>query len=139
MSRRALQLVNGLVALATLVLGSMQLALGVESPLYAHAGLPALPILDSNLRFFGGMGLALALAMLWALPSIERHATIVRIFWLCAVVGGVGRLVSAALVGSPSGLLVGVTILEVIGAPLIVHWHQRVAMAARRDSRGARP
>jgi hypothetical protein len=34
-------------------------------------------------------------------------------------------------VGSPSGLLVGFTVLEVIGAPLLVWWQHRVALAGR--------
>jgi hypothetical protein len=41
MSRLLLQVVNGLVGLATVALGTMQLVLGVRSPLYAAAQLPA--------------------------------------------------------------------------------------------------
>lgn len=133
MGRLGLQLINGLVAVATIALASVQLGLGVQSPIYSGAQLPAFPILDSNLRFFGGMGLGLALAMLWALSTIERQAVIVRVFWLCAFLGGSGRLISALMVGAPSRLLVGFTVLEVVGAPIIVYWHLRVSKALASD------
>lgn len=131
MSRRALQVVNGLLGLATAGLGTTQLAFGVSSPLYAAAHLPHFPILDSNLRFFGGMGLGLGLILLWILPSIERQTALFRGVWVCALLGGLGRLVSVAAVGSPSPLLLGFTLLEVIGAPLLVYWQHRVALAHR--------
>jgi hypothetical protein len=136
MSRRALQVVNGLVGVATVGLGSVQLRFGVDSPLYAAAQLPQFPILDSNLRFFGGMGLGLGLVLLWILPSIERQTTVFRAVWTCALLGGVGRLVSAAAVGPPSRLLVGFAVLEVVGAPALIYWQHRVAVSTRQP-RGA--
>lgn len=129
-SRLGLQVVNGVVGLMTVGLGSVQLAFGVGSPLYAAANLPAFPILDSNLRFFGGLGLGLGLILLWILPSIERQTALFRGVWLCAFLGGIGRLISVAAVGSPSDLLVGFTVLEVIGAPLLVYWQGRVARSS---------
>lgn len=127
MSRLLLQLVNGLVGLATLVLGTIQVSFGVRSPLYAEANLPDFPILDSNLRFFGGMGLGLGLVLLYLLPTIERQGPLFRAVWLCAFLGGVGRLISVPVVGSPSSLLLSFTVLEVVGAPVLVLWQRRVA------------
>jgi hypothetical protein len=130
LSRRALQIVNGLLGLATVALGTVQLLFGIRSPLYAAANLPPFPILDSNLRFFGGMGLGLGLVLLWILPSIERRTTVFRAVWVCALLGGVGRLVSVAVVGSPSDLVVGFTVVEVVGAPVLMYWQHRVAAAS---------
>jgi hypothetical protein len=130
MSRRLLQIINGLVGALTVGLGTVQVSFGVRSPLYEPADLPPFPILDSNLRFFGGMGLGLGLILLWLLPSIERRTHLFRAVWLCAFLGGVGRLISWPIVGSPSGLLIGFTILEVLGAPLLVCWQHRVAVSA---------
>jgi hypothetical protein len=127
MSRRALQVVNALIGIATAGLGSVQLAFGVDSPLYASANLPQFPVLDSNLRFFGGMGLGIGLALLWIVPSIERQASVFRVVWICAFLGGVGRLVSAALAGVPSQMLMAFTILEVVGAPVLIYWQNKVA------------
>ena len=132
MSRRLLQIVNGIVGLVTVGLGTVQVIFGVRSPLYAAASLPDFPILDSNLRFFGGMGLGLGLVLLWILPSIERRSVLFRALWLCAFVGGVGRLISWQVVGSPSKLLIAFTLLEVVGAPLLVYWQHRVAVSSIR-------
>ena len=130
MSRRLLQIINGAVALATVGLGTVQVFFGVRSPLYAAVNLPQSPILDSNLRFFGGMSLGLGLILLWLLSSIERRTLLFRAVWLCAFLGGVGRLISWPVVGSPSELLMGFTLLEVVGAPLLVYWQHRVAVSA---------
>jgi hypothetical protein len=129
-TRVLFQGVNGLVAVATLALGGMQLAMGTGSPIYGPTGLPSIPVLDSNLRFFGGMGVALGLVMLWALPGIQRRADVVLVFWGCAFVGGVGRLVSAALVGVPSQPMVVFAAVEVIGAPLMILWFRHVSAPA---------
>ena len=130
MSRRLLQLLTGLVALATVVLGTIQITFGVENPLYG-GGIPAHPVLDSNLRFFAGLGLGLGLLFFWILPRIERHAVLFRVGWLCAFLGGVGRLISMPAVGLPPAPIVAITILEVAGAPLFVYWHSRVAADPR--------
>lgn len=130
MSRRWLQVLTGLVGLATVGLGTIQMVYGVSSPMYAGAELPSYPILDSNLRFFGGLGLGLGLLFLWIVPSIERHAVIFRVGWFCAFLGGVGRLASIPAVGPPSTMLLVFTILEVAGAPLFVYWQSRVAAGA---------
>lgn len=131
MSKRALQVVTGIVGGLTVALGSVQLAFGSASPMYAAASLPEFPILDSNLRFFGGLGIGIGLVFLWIVPTIEQQATLFRVGWLCAFIGGVGRLVSVAAVGAPSSLLVAFTVLEVAGAPLFVYWQSRVAVQAR--------
>ena len=131
MSRRLLQIFTALVGLATVGLATVQIVFGAASPMYADGGIPNFPILDSNLRFFGGLALGLGLLFLWIVPRIERHGVIFRVGWFCAFLGGVGRLVSLPAVGSPSTLLVAFTMLEVIGAPLFVLWQARVAADAQ--------
>jgi len=133
MGRLTLQILTGLMGLATVGLGAMQLSFGIRSPLYASAGLPEFPILDSNLRFFGGLGLGLGLILLWVVPSIERQTVLFRAVWICALLGGVGRLVSLAAVGSPSRLLLLFTVLEVTGAPFFIYWQHRVALSHKMD------
>ena len=80
MSRLPLQICTALLALIPIVTGIVSM-LGVKDPLYRPLGLPGAPVLDSNLRFFGGIWLGLGLAMLWLVPSIERQGTLFRALW----------------------------------------------------------
>jgi hypothetical protein len=80
------------------------------------------------------MGLGLGLALLWMLPSIERQTALFRAVWICALLGGIGRLISVAAVGSPSHLLVAFTLVEVIGAPVLIYWQHRLATSRERSA-----
>ncbi|MCC8961039.1 DUF4345 domain-containing protein [Bradyrhizobium sp. Pear76] len=130
MGRRALQIATVLLALVPILTGIITM-LGVSDPLYASSGVPALPVLDSNLRFFGGLWFGLGLALLWLVPRIESESVLFRVVWGGIFLGGIGRLLSMAMVGTPPLPFVGFTALEVIGAPLFVYWQHRVAMAGR--------
>ncbi len=44
--------------------------------MYAQAKLPSFPILDTNLRFFGGLGFGLGLILLWSVVGLERQTEI---------------------------------------------------------------
>lgn len=131
MSRRLLQTTNALLGFATAALAGMSLALGAASPVYAGEGVPEVPALDSNLRFFGGMGLGLGLILLWVTPSIERHTTLFRAVWICALLGGIGRLVSMAVVGQPPVPMIVFTAIEVPLVPVLLVWQSRVAADVR--------
>ncbi|KJC37037.1 membrane protein [Bradyrhizobium sp. LTSP885] len=130
MGKRALQITTAVLALVPTVTGVITM-LGVSDPLYASAGVPALPVLDSNLRFFGGVWLGLGLSLLWLTPRIESQTVMFRVIWGAIFLGGVGRLLSILVVGSPPIPFVGFTALELIGAPLFVYWQHRVATAGR--------
>jgi uncharacterized protein YjeT (DUF2065 family) len=80
MSRRLLQIATGLLALVPIVTGAITM-LGTGDPLYASSDIPALPVLDSNLRFFGGLWLGLGVALYWLLPRIERETALFRTIW----------------------------------------------------------
>lgn len=129
MSCRALQLVNALLGLATAALALMTLLWGSESPVYAAAEIPRVAALDSNLRFFGGMGLGLGLGLLWITPTIERRTAVFRLIWLCALLGGFGRVVSMAIVGRPPLPMILFTAIEIPLVPVLLWWQSRVAGA----------
>jgi hypothetical protein len=126
MSRRLLQAANAAIGIATVVLGSIQLALGVASPVYGDLVLPSSPALDSNLRFFGGLGLGLGLILLWTLPRIERQTTVFGAVWACTFGGGVGRALSWLAIGTPPAPMAAFTLVEVVGAPLMILWQRRL-------------
>ncbi|MGO9703016.1 MAG: DUF4345 domain-containing protein [Xanthobacteraceae bacterium] len=126
MERRALQIVTvilGLVPVATGLIGMS----GIGDPIYASMGLPANPLLDSNLRFFAGVWLGLGLAIFWLVPKIEQHTLLFRVIWGMIFIGGIGRIVSMLFVGLPPAPFIGFTILEIVGAPVFVIWQRRIA------------
>ena len=131
MSRRLLQIFTVALGLLTVVLASMQLAMGARSPIYAHLTLPDAPVLDSNLRFFAGLGLGLGLTLIWIAPKIERHAILFRVVWGCALLGGLGRLLSMILIGKPSLPLIVFTFIELPLVPVFIYWQHCVASAPR--------
>ncbi|MHC6155359.1 DUF4345 domain-containing protein [Bradyrhizobium elkanii] len=131
MGRRALQIATALLALVPILTGIITM-FGVSDPLYASSGVPTLPVLDSNLRFFGGVWLGLGLALIWLVPRIESEGVLFRVVWGGIFLGGIGRLLSMLMVGLPPLPFVGFTALEVIGAPLFVYWQHLVAKAGRK-------
>jgi hypothetical protein len=125
MSKRALQIVTGVLAVIPVVTGAIGL-LGLRDPLYQHFGVvPNVP-LDSNLRFFSGLWLGVGLSLFAILRRIEYHGALFRALWGMIFLGGLGRLLSLFDAGAPPAPFIGVLVLELVGAPLFVLWHRRV-------------
>ncbi len=76
LSRRLLPYCNVLVALLTVVLATGSLLHWFQSPVCGSDVIRVIPSIDNNLRFMGGLGLGLSLALLWMTPAIKRHTTI---------------------------------------------------------------
>jgi hypothetical protein len=62
---------------------------GISDPIYASASLPANPLLDSNLRVFGGVWFGLGLALYWLIPKIEKQTVLFRAIWGMIFLGGI--------------------------------------------------
>ena len=73
-SYRLLQGLTGVLALIPILTGAITM-MGVHDPLYAALDLPGNPLLDSNLRFLGGVGLGLTIARTLA----EKNGATVRL------------------------------------------------------------
>lgn len=127
MSRRLLQIVNAIIAVLTIALAAMSMGLGANSPIYGSHPLPEIPVLDSNLRFFGGLGLGIGLVLLWITPTIEKRTILFRSLWLCALLGGIGRLISMIIVGLPPKPIVIFTIIEVPLVPVLIYWQWKIS------------
>ena len=115
-----------MLALMTIGLAGASLVFGVDNPIYGNS-LEQIPALDSNLRFMGGLGLGLGFALLWITPAIEKHTLLFRLIWICALIGGIGRIVSMVVYGMPPTPIVVFTLIEVPGVPLLIYWQQKVA------------
>jgi F0F1-type ATP synthase assembly protein I len=128
MSLRALQVSSGLLGMIPVATGVLTM-LGLADPIYADAGLPPSALLDSNLRFLGGLWLVVGLALFWLIPRMAQQTALFRVLWLMIFAGGVGRLLSMAVVGPPPWPFIGFTLLEIVGAPLFIAWQARLAKA----------
>ncbi len=127
MSKRFLQIINAIIAIMTIVLASMSMLYGVSSPIYEHGTIPMIPALDSNLRFFGGLGLGLGLALLWLTPNIERQTILFRSLWIAAMLGGIGRIISMYIIGFPPEPMIIFTFIEVPLAPILIYWQWKIS------------
>jgi uncharacterized protein YjeT (DUF2065 family) len=125
MNKRWLQIATGLLGVIPVVTGIITM-FGLSDPIYAAAKIPANTLLDSNLRFFGGVWLGLGLALYWLIPSIDRQTVLFRVLWGMIFLGGVGRLLSMMFLGAPPLPFVGFTALEIIGAPFFIWWQARL-------------
>ncbi|MGO9743037.1 MAG: DUF4345 domain-containing protein [Roseiarcus sp.] len=125
MTKRILQIATAVLALVPLSTGFVGLYFGTNDPLYS--GVPANVLLDTNLRFFSGVWLALGVAMLWLVPRIAEETTLFRALWAMIFVGGVGRLASKVALSPPPAPFIGFTALEIVGAPLFIFWQSRIA------------
>ena len=78
MTKKPLQITTALLGLIPLLTGIITM-FGVSDPIYDGSNVPALPLLDSNLRFFGGVWFTLGAMMLWIVPNIEKQTDIYRL------------------------------------------------------------
>jgi uncharacterized protein YjeT (DUF2065 family) len=125
MNKRGLQIATGLLAAIPVLTGIITM-LGLSDPIYAAAKIPANALLDSNLRFFGGVWLGLGLALYWLIPGIDRQTVLFRVLWGMIFLGGIGRLLSTFFLGWPPLPFVGFTALEIVGAPFFIWWQARL-------------
>jgi hypothetical protein len=84
-------------------------------------------VIDSNYRFFSGLWIAIGLCLMLSLRSIEYETTLFRVAWGAIFLGGIGRLVSIGVAGTPPTPFLGFTALEIIGAPLFIYWQSTLA------------
>jgi hypothetical protein len=127
MSKRALQIMMGILALIPVATGLIGF-FGLRDPLYVRFGVVPNVVLDSNLRFFAGIWLGVGVTLFVILRRIERHGLIFRALWAMIFLGGLGRVLSIVDAGWPPPPFLGVLALELLGAPLFVLWHRRIEL-----------
>jgi hypothetical protein len=133
MKKRPLQMAMCALGAIPVVTGILTM-LGLSDPIYSSAGLPADALLDSNLRFFGGLWLVLGLAVYWLVPRVETETALFRTLWFMIFMGGIGRLISMFFLGLPPLPFIGFTALEIVGAPAFVVWQSRLGLVTRNPS-----
>ena len=125
MNKRGLQIATGLLGAIPVVTGIITM-FGLGDPIYAAAKIPANALLDSNLRFFGGVWLGLGFSLYLLIPNIEKQTFLFRVLWGMIFLGGIGRLASMLFLALPPLPFIGFTVLEIIGAPFFIWWQVRL-------------
>lgn len=127
MERRALQIVLTVLSLIPL----LGLAIiWTRGPAFFGSDAAAVPnALDNQFRYLAGVYAgAVTGGLWWAIPRIEQRAVPVCIAAGAVFLGGIGRCVSMAAVGSPGDpSMMGGLLLELGVAPLLVLWQRRIA------------
>lgn len=127
-----------LLALVPVFVGLLHVihGLGTDVQLGARvtAAVLADPVLDSQNRFYGTIFMGYGVLLYLCATDLRRHVVLFRILVGFVYLGGVARLLSMALHGAPSAPVVGLTIIELVGVPLLMLWHARVLTAG--ENRG---
>ena len=83
--------------------------------------------LDSHFRYLSGIFLAVGLLFYATVPAIERKTALFRLAASLVVAGGLGRLVSLLVAGTPTAPHVAGLVLELLVVPSLVVWQASVA------------
>jgi hypothetical protein len=114
------------VALLALVPVCAGLAGVVLGPGFLRLEEPWPADLASHLRFLSGLFLAFGISWWLCLWDLDRSAPTFRLLGLLTICGGLARLLSLGLDGTPStGHLMGLA-LELIVVPCLLRWHRRI-------------
>jgi hypothetical protein len=130
MNKRGLQIALAILGVIPVVTGIISM-FGLSDPVYASSGVPANALLDSNLRFFGGVWLGLGFALYWLIPNVDKQTQLFRVLWGMIFLGGIGRLLSMVFLALPPLPFIGFTALEIIGAPLFIWWQAQLVRRAQ--------
>lgn len=130
--RRLLQLAVGLGCAVPLLAGGAGM---IEGPaMLRGVGSVVPPDLDSHYRYLSGLLFAAGLGFASCVPRIEAKTARFRLLALLVFIGGLGRLVSYASVGTPgAGHVFGLG-MELVALPLLVLWQARVAAGCERPA-----
>lgn len=127
MTKRNLQIITFILALVPVITGLIGFA-GIDDPIYGALSKSGNILLDSNLRFFSGVWLGLGIFLFSIVRTIDRQTQVFRLIWICIFLGGIGRLLSIILLGTPPMPFIAFTILEIIGAPFFIYWQKKIAV-----------
>jgi hypothetical protein len=120
MNKWTLQIATAILGIVPIATGLIGMS-GISDPIYASIGLPANPLLDSNLRFFGGVWFGLGLALYWLIPKVEKQTVLFRAIWGMIFAGGIGRLISMLLIGRRQSRSLGSRFLRLLAPRFSLH------------------
>ena len=78
---------------------------------------------DGEYRFLNAVWLVVGLTLWWSLAQPVSRAVTTRVVLAAAILGGLARLLSAAVVGWPSTEFRVALVVEVAVIPVLLAWH----------------
>jgi hypothetical protein len=87
---------------------------------------------DSAGRYLSGLLLAIGLAFWATVPRIEAQGVRFRLLTLLVFTGGLARLAGLVLVGVPSLAMLGGLVMELLVAPALALWRERLDRLCNR-------
>jgi fumarate reductase subunit D len=88
---------------------------------------------DSHVRYLSGLSLAIGVAFWSTVPAIEASGSRFRLLTGLVVVGGLARLYAAVRTGLPGPAMRAGLALELLAAPLLALWRERLERRLSRD------
>lgn len=118
------------VAPIFILISTMHLLLGPEADVMLGANLSqqslADPVLDSQNRFYGVVFALYGVLLFLCATNIVKYATVLRCLLWTFFAGGLARLISIAVAGMPTLLVIGLMALELLLPPLLLWWLSRI-------------
>jgi hypothetical protein len=131
MNKKALQIVLAILGLIPILTGGLDLILGAHSLNVAGSLLPSEVlndiVLDSQIRFLAAIWFGIGIILYWIIPAIDKQTMLFRLLAGGIFLGGIGRVSSAVMVGTPPIQFIGATVLELLGMPLLILWQSTVS------------
>ena len=120
-----------LTAPVFLLVGALHLALGVGAEVMLGAKLPSAAlsdaVLDSQNRFYGIAFTLYGVLFLICASDLHKYATVLRAVLWVFFAAGLARLVSIAVHGLPSALVLVLLATELILPPVLLVWLSKLA------------
>jgi hypothetical protein len=125
-SRRALQIVLAILASVAVASGLYGMLAG---PTALPGGGPVDATVDSEYRFVNSDWFAAGVLVWWAVPRVHYATALLRVTLGTAFLGGLARLLAAAVSGWPHPVFLGALGVELVVVPTVLLWQTRVANA----------
>ena len=119
--KRSLQIVLAILSLIPLyfaITGVLQGAEGLN-------GSSVNADLDNQFRYLSAFYLILVFLIWWIIPRIDEEVSIFRIVVIALFLGGLARLYSYLILGTPQPIMLAGMALE-LGAPILILWQNMI-------------
>ena len=116
-----------IIAPVFFLVGALHLIFGVNADIMLGANLSDSaitdPVLDSQNRFYGTVFALYGAVFYICAQDIQKYLTLLHCALGIFFAGGLARIVSIAVYGLPSALVLGLLATELLLPPLFLYWH----------------